>query len=29
MGSLVYTAVTILAGYYFSEAIGLATDISQ
>ena len=29
MGSLVYTAVTILAGYYFSEAIGLVTDISQ
>jgi membrane protein DedA with SNARE-associated domain len=27
MGSLVYTTATILAGYYFSEAIGLATNI--
>jgi len=24
-GSLVYTTATILAGYYFAEAIGLAT----
>jgi membrane protein DedA with SNARE-associated domain len=27
-GSLVYTAATILAGYYFAEAIGLATNTS-
>ena len=27
-GSLVYTTATILAGYYFAEAIGLATNTS-